>query len=220
MQAAVYSIWQCQCANSKANVPIWMFVIGGVGLVLGLSTYGYKIIRVMGVKMTRLTNSRGYCAELTAAIIVIVASRYGFPVSTTQVITGAITGIGISEVISAKLAKKPNAYKAFNWLLLLKFFGGWVATLVVAGLTSALFTAQGIYSPSKGASQFRSNLNTNLNTTNVGMMNTLLAAGNVTAPTPAQQQAFAWGQVRLQAALHVHHGTVRSPFHLLLHPPS
>jgi solute carrier family 20 (sodium-dependent phosphate transporter) len=118
-------VLQCECANSKASVPIWMFVIGGVGLSVGLATYGYNIIRALGVRMTKLTNSRGYCAELTAAIIVIVASRYGFPVSTTQVITGAITGVGLLEVITAKIQGKPHAASRFNFLLLFKFFAGW-----------------------------------------------------------------------------------------------
>ena len=60
---------------------ICRFVIGGSGLVAGLTMYGYKIMRVLGIRMTKLTNSRGYCAELSAAIIVIVSSRYGEPLS-------------------------------------------------------------------------------------------------------------------------------------------
>ena len=197
--AAVYSIWQCACANSKANVPIWMFIIGGVGLVLGLATYGYKIMRALGVKMTKLTNSRGYCAELTSAIIVIVASRYGFPVSTTQVITGAITGIGVLEVISAKMRGEKNSANRFNFALLLKFFAGWVATLIVAGFTSAAFTAQGIYAPSRSQSGYQATLNKAYNATNVGMANTLIAAGNVTNPTPEQAAALAAGTSILNA---------------------
>jgi sodium-dependent phosphate transporter len=143
--------------------------------------------------MTKLTNSRGYCAELTAAIIVIVSSRYGFPVSTTQVITGAITGIGISEVISAKLRGQKNAAQSFNWLLLLKFFGGWVATLLVAGLTSAAFTAQGIYSPSRSMTDSRASFNSGLNVTNTGMVNTLAVAGAPNA-TAGQAQALTWAK--------------------------
>jgi len=197
--AAVYSIWECGCAAPTANVPIWMFVLGGAGLVLGLATYGYNIMRALGVKMTKLTNSRGYCAELTAAIIVIIASRYGFPVSTTQVITGAITGIGITEVISAKMRGERHAAGRFNWLLLLKFFCGWVATLVVAGLTCAAFTAQGIYAPSKVMSNARAEFNAAFNVTNVGMAQTLILAGNVTNPTPAQAQALTWGQTLANA---------------------
>jgi len=197
--ASVYAIWNCGCANSKANVPIWMFVIGGVSLVIGLATYGYKIMRALGVKMTKLTNSRGYCAELTSAIIVIVSSRYGFPVSTTQVITGAITGIGIQEAITARILKKPHAGARFNWLLLLKFFAGWVATLVVAGLTAAAFTAQGLYAPYKTASQDREAFNKAFNETNVGIANTLIQAGNVTTANPAQKQAAVWGTNLIKA---------------------
>ena len=59
-------------------------MLGGVGLVLGLATYGYKIIRALGVKVTRITNSRGFTAEISAAVITIIGSRYGLPLSTTQ----------------------------------------------------------------------------------------------------------------------------------------
>ena len=198
--AAVYSIWKCACANSKAAVPIWMFVIGGVGLVIGLATYGYKIMRALGVKMTKLTNSRGYCAELTAAIIVIVASRYGFPVSTTQVITGAITGIGLEEVITAKMRGDKNASQRFNFMLLLKFFCGWVATLIVAGLTAAAFTAQGIYAPSRSQSDERAATNRAYNATNVGMSNVLLATGgNVTGASPEAAAAYNAGMAIVNA---------------------
>jgi len=191
--AAIYAIWNCSCAESKAQVPIWMFVIGGVGLVVGLATYGYKIMRALGIKMVKITNSRGYCAELTSAIIVIVASRYGFPVSTTQVITGAITGIGLVEVISAKMRKEERPGSLFNWWLLCKFFLGWVATIVVAGLVSAAFTAQGIYAPYKNGVDSRAQFNAAFNEVNEGIANTLIVAGNVSDPSPAQQQALDWG---------------------------
>ncbi|KAG7668942.1 hypothetical protein KSW81_003954 [Nannochloris sp. 'desiccata'] len=198
--AGVYAIWQCACANSKASVPIWMFVLGGVGLVIGLATYGYKIIGALGVKMTKLTNSRGYCAELTAAIIVIVASRYGFPVSTTQVITGAITGVGLEEVISARLKGDKNAAARYNFKLLGKFFLGWVATLLVAGCTAAAFTAQGLFAPSRQQTDYRAALNKAFNTTNVGMAATLMAPANSTdTPTPDQQVAFDAGESILNA---------------------
>ena len=67
----------------------------------------------------------------------------------TQV--GAVTGIGLVEMVSGRRPEGSNARTkaAFNWLLLVKFFMGWVATLIVAGLTTAAFTAQGIYAPNK-----------------------------------------------------------------------
>jgi len=104
-------------------------------------------MRVLGVKMTRLTNSRGYCVELAAATTVILGSRYGLPLSTTHSMVGAVTAIGMLE-----------GRKGFNYILLVKFFAGWVATLVVAALTAAAFTAQGVYSPNKAMSDEQGDL--------------------------------------------------------------
>ena len=62
-----------------------LFVSGGLGIIFGIATYGYKIIRVVGVKMVHLTFARGFAVELGAAIVIVVASKYGLPVSSTQV---------------------------------------------------------------------------------------------------------------------------------------
>ncbi len=146
--AAIYALWSTcggvgylTCVGKSSDVPVWILVMGGLGIVLGLATYGYKIMRVLGVKMTRLTNSRGYCIELAAALVVILGSFGGLPLSSTQVLVGAVTGVGMLE-----------GKRGFNWLLLVKFFAGWVATIVIAGLTSAAFTAQGVYAPNRGGS--------------------------------------------------------------------
>ena len=61
----------------RPPVPEWILVIGGLGIVAGLSTYGYKIMRVLGVKALKVTNARGFCLELSTAITVVIASRYG-----------------------------------------------------------------------------------------------------------------------------------------------
>ncbi len=58
-------------------VEIWILALGGAGIVLGLATYGYLIMRVLGVKVVKLSNTRGFCAELSTAITVILASRFG-----------------------------------------------------------------------------------------------------------------------------------------------
>ena len=77
---------QCrQPGLAGPNLGLILADAGGVGIVIGLATYGYKIIRVLGVKMVHLTFSRGFSVELGAAIVIIVASRYGLPVSSTQV---------------------------------------------------------------------------------------------------------------------------------------
>ncbi len=134
--AAIYGIWECSCVTETAGVPSWILAMGGAGLVIGLATYGYKIMAVLGVKMTKLTNSRGYCVELAAAATVILGSRFGLPLSTTHSLVGAVTGVGLLE-----------RRGGFNAVLLVKFFCGWVATIIIAGCTSAAFTAQGVYSP-------------------------------------------------------------------------
>ncbi|PSC75854.1 sodium phosphate symporter [Micractinium conductrix] len=165
--AGIYAVWRCTCVNSKSEVPVWILVVGGFGIVLGLATYGYKIMRVLGVKMTKLTNSRGYCVELAAALIIIIGSRYGLPLSTTHCMVGAVTGVGLVEAVSGRRPENAGTgnKRAFQWKLLLKFFCGWVATLFIAALTSAAFTAQGVYAPYKPGTDQRVYDATELNST-------------------------------------------------------
>jgi sodium-dependent phosphate transporter len=139
--AAVYNIWSTGTVSSNSTVPTWILVLGGVGIVCGLATYGYKIMRVLGVKSVKLTNSRGFCVELATAITVIVASRYGLPVSTTQSLCGAVLAVGLFE-----------GAKGVNWLMFARIFCGWALTLVVAGFLAGGLTAFGAYAPNKFAS--------------------------------------------------------------------
>lgn len=99
------------CQNTGVGrLADWDFdVVGGAGIVCGLAIFGYKIMRVLGVRTVKLSNSRGFCAELSTAIVVLVASRYGLPVSTTQVITGALLTLGLFE-----------GWKGVNWRVLIK----------------------------------------------------------------------------------------------------
>lgn len=57
--AAIYQIWQDTAVSKEAKVPTWLLAIGGVGIVAGIAVWGYKIMRVLGVQMAKLTNSRG-----------------------------------------------------------------------------------------------------------------------------------------------------------------
>ena len=67
------------------QVPIWILIIGGTGIVVGLATYGYKIMRVLGVKSVKVTNARGFCLEISTAITVVIASRIGVASSTLYI---------------------------------------------------------------------------------------------------------------------------------------
>jgi len=112
----------------ESNLPIWVLLLGGFGIVLGLSTLGYRVIQTIGSKITELVPTRGFSAELAAAATVVIASRTGIPVSTTQIAVGAVMGVGLARGIGA---------------LDLRVIGGimmsWVITLPVGALLSIFF---------------------------------------------------------------------------------
>ena len=112
----------------------------------------------------------GFSVELAAAIIVIVSSRYGLPVSTTHCLVGAVTGIGLVETF---LGSRTKGTRTFNFKILLKFFAGWLATLVVAALTAAAFTAQGVYAPGKYNRDQMNQCTAYVNSTAVAVASTL-----------------------------------------------
>ncbi len=87
--------------GQKATLPVWVLLIGGGGIVLGLATMGYKVMQTIGTKITELTPTRGYCATLAAATTVVLASKTGLPVSTTQIAVGAVMGVGLARGVGA-----------------------------------------------------------------------------------------------------------------------
>ncbi|GMH34654.1 hypothetical protein BSKO_02515 [Bryopsis sp. KO-2023] len=135
--AGIYSIYNEMKVESKSEVPIWILALGGFGIVVGLATYGHTIIRAIGVKLTKISPSRGFTIELGSATIIIIGSRYGIPLSTTHCQVGATVGVGLLEGAGG-----------VNGMLFLKVVGGWLITLVVVGFTAAAFFAQAIYAPS------------------------------------------------------------------------
>ncbi len=85
----------------KSEMPIWILFLGGTGIVIGLITLGYRVMLTVGTKITELTPSRGFCAELAAASTVVLASRTGLPVSTTHILVGSVLGVGLARGIGA-----------------------------------------------------------------------------------------------------------------------
>jgi PiT family inorganic phosphate transporter len=85
----------------KSQMPIWILMLGGAGIVTGLVTLGYRVMLTVGTKITELTPSRGFCAELAAASTVVLASRTGLPVSTTHILVGSVLGVGLARGIGA-----------------------------------------------------------------------------------------------------------------------
>ena len=95
--ATIYAIYNAGEFEKKSDVPIWVLFIGGLGIVFGLSTWGYKIIDRIGRELTKITPSRGFIIELAAATTVVFASRIAIPVSTTHCQVGSVVGCGMGD---------------------------------------------------------------------------------------------------------------------------
>ncbi|CAM3394711.1 inorganic phosphate transporter [Halomonas lysinitropha] len=100
--AAVISVVQSGGdVEGAALVPWWVLVLGGGGIVVGLVTYGHKVIATVGTGITELTPSRGFAATLSAATTVVLASGTGLPISTTHTLVGAVLGVGLARGMAA-----------------------------------------------------------------------------------------------------------------------
>jgi len=114
---------------AKAPLPSWILLLGGIGIVIGLATYGFKVMATIGRKITELTPSRGFAAELGAATTVVFASTWGLPISTTHTLVGAVLGVGLARGIGA-----------LNLKVIGNIFMSWVITLPAgAGLAVIFF---------------------------------------------------------------------------------
>jgi len=119
----------------------WILSLGGIGISLGLLLYGYRIIRAIGMKLCKITPSRGTVIELSAALVTIFGSRLKIPLSTTHCQIGAICGVGLLE------SSWNDNVSGINKKILYKTLFGWIATCIFVGIVTGILTAQGIYSP-------------------------------------------------------------------------
>lgn len=120
----------------KSELPLWILLLGGGGIVLGLITLGYRVMMTVGKKITELTPSRGFCAELAAATTVVIASRTGLPVSTTHILVGSVLGVGLARGIGA-----------LDLRIVMNIIISWLVTLPVGAVLAMLFffTLKGIF---------------------------------------------------------------------------
>jgi len=126
--AAIVSIVKTGVVAQKSSLATWILLLGAVGIVLGLATYGWRVIRTVGKNITELTPSRGFAAELAAASTVVIASGTGLPVSTTHTLVGAVLGVGIARGIGA-----------LNLRVVRNIMLSWIITLPAGGILAIIF---------------------------------------------------------------------------------
>jgi PiT family inorganic phosphate transporter len=101
LAAVVSTVQSGGVIGAKSIMPWWVLGIGAAGIVVGLATYGWRVIQTIGRKITELTPSRGFAAELAAASTVVLASATGLPISTTHTLVGAVLGVGLARGVEA-----------------------------------------------------------------------------------------------------------------------
>ena len=126
--AAVIGIATTGAITAKSALPIWVLMLGGAGIVIGLATFGRHVIATVGERITQLTPSRGFAAELAAATTIVVASGTGIPVSTTHTLVGAVLGVGMARGI-----------EAIDLRVVARIFVSWVVTIPAGAFLAILF---------------------------------------------------------------------------------
>jgi Phosphate/sulphate permeases len=123
---AVFHMYEYD-AVGPLSLTTALLILGGGGIVIGLATWGHKVIDTVGTKITELTPTRGFSAEFSTASVVLANSFIGLPVSTTHTLIGSIIGVGVAGGLSG-----------VNFSVIKNIVRSWVITLPVAALTSVI----------------------------------------------------------------------------------
>lgn len=116
------------------QIPLWVILACAVVMGLGTATGGFRIIKTLGYKITKLQPSQGFAAEMGASCVILTASYLGMPISSTHMIVGSITGVGVAK-----------GKEHVKWTLAYKLVTAWIFTLPGAGLVAAGFYKACIY---------------------------------------------------------------------------
>ena len=126
--AAIEQLVNIGYITETQQTPVWILLLGSVGIVVGLVMYGHKVIATVGSGITELTPTRGFAATFAAAVTVVMASGTGLPISTTHTLVGAVLGVGLAKGINA-----------LNLNIIRTIFMSWIVTLPAGALLSILF---------------------------------------------------------------------------------
>jgi PiT family inorganic phosphate transporter/sodium-dependent phosphate transporter len=113
--------------TSASPVPTWLLAFGGIGIVIGLATWGWRVIETVGKKITELTPTRGFSAEFGAATTILIASKLGLPISTTHCLVGAVLGVGLAR-----------GMRAINLNMIRDIILSWVITIPASAAMSII----------------------------------------------------------------------------------
>ena len=114
--------------GGKFHIPFWVVLACQVAMAVGTLAGGWRIVRTMGSRITRLTPMQGVCAETAGSVMLFAATELGVPVSTTHTITGSIIGVGAAKKVGA-----------VRWVVAREIMIAWIVTIPAAGLLAALF---------------------------------------------------------------------------------
>jgi len=131
--ATVYSVLRSGVVALKVTVPLWMLAVGGMGIALGVTTWGYRVISTLGSKITTLTNTRGFTIDFSTATSILISSKLGMPVSTTHAVVGAVVGVGLARGL-----------EAVDLRVVRRILYSWFLTLPVSALSTILIY-QGLF---------------------------------------------------------------------------
>ncbi len=125
--AGIIGITESGSIGITAEIPMWLLALGGIGIAVGCITWGRRVMRTVGGKITRLTHTRGFSVEFAAATTVLTASKLGLPISTSHTVVGAVIGVGLARGLDA-----------IDISVIKKIVTSWLLTVPVAAVTSAL----------------------------------------------------------------------------------
>ncbi|MBU2100071.1 inorganic phosphate transporter [Candidatus Micrarchaeota archaeon] len=113
--------------GTQFDIPWWVIILSHTTIALGTIAGGWRVVKTMGTKITKLKPVNGFCAETSGAGVIIASSMFGIPVSTTHVISGSIIGVGLTKRVSA-----------VRWGIARNIVWAWILTIPVTALVGAL----------------------------------------------------------------------------------